>query len=252
MVRSCNRNQTIGISIGPETSRIIAEVISSRIDSEFQKKMPNIPKQSVDRLQDDWFVGVNTLETAETVLSQIATVYRDYGLEINGNKTSINYIISSSGTSWISEIGAFLSHRSDAIRAARLKELLKLSLRLQTEFPTEPVINYVLAIIEGKNSALADVDVLESFLLKSAVISPISLNHICRIILNLQHRTKKLSRNRIGKRFTELAERNLEKGNIYEVIWLVYTLRGLKIPLRSKIISELIETTASSALVDGV
>ena len=35
LVRSCNRNQTIRLPIGPETSRIIAEIISSRIDSEF-------------------------------------------------------------------------------------------------------------------------------------------------------------------------------------------------------------------------
>lgn len=248
LVRACNRNQTIGIPIGPETSRIIAEVISSRIDSDFQDKVPDIPKECVDRLQDDWFIGVNTLEKAETVLSAITAVYRDYGLEINGNKTSIDHIIASSGTSWISEIGAFLSHRAGPIRAARLRELLSLSLRLQSAFPNEPVINYVLSIIEGQHIVSGDVEVLESFLLKAAVISPISMNHICRIILNLQHKTKKVSRQRIGVRFMALAERNLEKGNLYEVIWLVYTLRGLKVPLNSKLISELIETTSSSAL----
>jgi hypothetical protein len=248
LVRSCNRNQTIGIPIGPETSRIIAEIISSRIDSNFQNKMPDIPRQRVDRLQDDWFIGVNTLEKAETVLSTITVVYRDYGLEINGNKTSINHIIASSGTPWVSEIGAFLSHRPGPIRAARLKELLSLSLRLQSEFPNEPVVNYVLSIVEGQQITSGDIEILESFLLKAAVISPISMNHICRIILNLQHKTEKVSRRRVGERFVVLAERNLEKGNIYEVIWLVYTLRGLKISLRSKMISELIEITSSSAL----
>jgi hypothetical protein len=210
--------------------------------------MPDIPRQRVDRLQDDWFIGVNTLEKAETVLSTITVVYRDYGLEINGNKTSINHIIASSGTPWVSEIGAFLSHRPGPIRAARLKELLSLSLRLQSEFPNEPVVNYVLSIVEGQQITSGDIEILESFLLKAAVISPISMNHICRIILNLQHKTEKVSRRRVGERFVVLAERNLEKGNIYEVIWLVYTLRGLKISLRSKMISELIEITSSSAL----
>ena len=124
LVRSCNRNQTIGNPIGPETSRIIAEVISSRIDSDFQIKMPGIPKESLDRLQDDWFIGINTLERAEMVLSAITAIYRNYGLEINGGKTSIEHNIASSGTSWISEIGAFLSHRAGPIRAARLKEFL--------------------------------------------------------------------------------------------------------------------------------
>lgn len=248
LIRACNRNQTIGIPIGPETSRIIAEVISSRIDSDFHDKMPDVPKKSVDRLQDDWFVGVNTLEEAETVLSAITVMYRSYSLEINGNKTSIDHIIASSKSSWISEIGAFLSHRPGPIRAARLKELLLLSLRLQSDSPSEPVVNYVLSIIEGQRIDSGDIEVLESFLLKASVISPISMNHICRIILNLQHHTGKVSRQRISKRFVTLAERNLEKGNLYEVIWLVYTLRGLKVSLHSKKISELMDVTSSSAL----
>lgn len=248
LIRACNRNQTIGIPIGPETSRIIAEVISSRIDSEFHDRMPDIPSESVDRLQDDWFIGVNTLEKAETALSKITVLYREYGLEINGNKTSIDHNIASSKTSWISELGAFLSHRPGPIRSTRLKELLALTLRLQSEFQYEPVVNYVLSILEGQHIESGDIEALESFLLKAAVIAPISMNHICRIILNLQHKTEKVSRQRICKRFLTLAERNLEKGNLYEVIWFVYTLRGLKVPLYSKRISELIEITSSSAL----
>jgi hypothetical protein len=62
LVRACNRNQTMGIPIGPETSRVIAEVISARIDSDFQRSMPRISGGWVDRRQDDWFVGVDTLE----------------------------------------------------------------------------------------------------------------------------------------------------------------------------------------------
>jgi hypothetical protein len=171
LVRTCNRNQTIGIPIGPETSRIIAEVISARIDAGFQGFMPDIPNDRVDRLQDDWFVGVSSLEHAERVLSSIAAIYRNYGLEINGNKTSIDHIIAASGTSWISEIGAFLSHDAGPIRAARLRELLSLSLRLQSDFPNEPVVNYVLSIVEAQHAASQDVEILESFLLKAAVIA---------------------------------------------------------------------------------
>ncbi len=66
LVRSGNRNQTVGIPIGPETSRIIAEIISSRIDQQFSLR-EKLTSTHVDRLQDDWFVGVDTLEKAEVV-----------------------------------------------------------------------------------------------------------------------------------------------------------------------------------------
>lgn len=248
LVRSCNRNQTIGIPIGPESSRIVAEVISSRIDTDFHSRCPQIPRECVDRLQDDWFVGVNSLEKAEKVLSVISSIYREYGLEINGSKTSIESLIASKTTSWIAEIGAFLSHRPGQLNSARLREFLQLCLRLQTEFRSEPVVNYALSVIESSLSSRSEVEILESFLLKAAAISPMSMDRVCRIFLNLQHRTKALSKQRVTSRFTTLAERYMERGHLFEVIWLLYTLRGLKCPLSSKAISEAAETTASSSL----
>ena len=100
LVRSCNRNQTVGIPIGPETSRILAEIISSRIDHDFSEHFlrasgdgKGIDPKTVDRLQDDWSVGTSSLEQAENILSVITRCYREYGLEINGAKTSVTHLM---------------------------------------------------------------------------------------------------------------------------------------------------------------
>ena len=241
LVRACNRNQTVGIPIGPETSRIIAEVISSRIDADFQSHKLDLAAHSVDRLQDDWSVGARTLEQAEDVVTCISSIYRSYGLEINGSKTSVDHIIGSRRKTWISEIGAFLSHRSGSLRGARLREFIILSLRLQSDFQSEPVISYALSVIERAGLINPDIREIESFLLKAAVIAPSSMDKICRIILNLQHTSRGVSAERIGRRFVLLAERNLEKGHHFETIWLLYTLRGLKRPFKSKRLCELSE-----------
>jgi len=247
LVRACNRNQTVGIPIGPETSRIIAEVISSRIDADFQGHELDLAAYSVDRLQDDWSVGAKTLEEAEDVITCISSIYRSYGLEINGSKTSVDHIVGSRRKTWISEIGAFLSHRSGSLRGARLREFIVLSLRLQSEFQSEPVISYALSVIERTGLLNPDIREIESFLLKAAVVAPSSMDKICRIILNLDHKIG-VSAERIGQRFVLLAERNLEKGHHFEAIWLLYTLRGLKRPFKSERLCELSETACSSAL----
>lgn len=248
LVRACNRNQTIGIPIGPETSRIIAEVISSRIDSDFQGHGLTLADHSIDRLQDDWHVGVRTLEQAEDVITCISSIYRSYGLEINGSKTSVDHIVGSKQATWISEMGAFLSHRSGSLHGARLREFITLTLRLQADFQSEPIVSYALSVIERTGLENPDVREIESFLLKAAVIAPSSIDKMCRIILNFHHTSGRISAERIGQRFVILAERNFEKGHHFEVLWLLYTLRGLKRPFKSKKLCELSEGASSSAL----
>ena len=254
-MRSCNRNQTIGLPIGPETSRIIAEILSSRIDLDFVSSLKAVPKNrigieknNVDRLQDDWTVCVPSLERAEHVLSAITKCYREYGLEINGSKTSINHILISRDNGWKSEISSFLLNGLGSLKGARLDDFFSLCLRLQLSFPSDSVLNYALAIIEGHQFNFSDLGKVEAFLMKSAAISPGSLDRICRIILNIQSNTSGLSKKLISDRFIGLAERHIENGALYEVIWLLFTIRGLKQPFRSKRIIDVSESISSSAL----
>lgn len=248
LVRACNRNQTIGIPVGPETSRILAEIISSRIDDDLSTGFEDIEVDSVDRLQDDWFLGVKSLERSEKVLSQIAAAYRDYSLDINGRKTSVTRIIQHFEEGWKTELAGFLSHRPGALRGARLREFLNLTLRLQLEYEKQAVTNYALSVLEDQSFVKSDVEALESFLLKAAVSSPASMSRIAEMILNLDYDTKAVSKERISSRFAELALRSLDNGNTYETIWLVYTLRGLKCLITDKDLVDRISTSNSSVL----
>jgi len=248
LVRSCNRNQTVGIPVGPETSRIIAETISARIDQGYTARFPDSEKDNIDRLQDDWMVGIGTLEAAETVLSAISGLYRDYGLDINGSKTSIDRIVGERESAWISEMKAFLSHRTGSLAGSRLREFLELTLTLQSQNSTASVVSYALSVVEGVVIEAADIPVVESFLIKAAVVAPGSMDRICRVILDVQNRTTALSAKRIGSRFINLVKVALEKGHHYEAIWLLYTLRGLKRPVDIRSLKDLIADVESAAI----
>jgi hypothetical protein len=248
LVRSCNRNQTIGIPVGPETSRIIAEIISSRIDFDFQSQLPGTQNETVDRLQDDWTVGAKSLDQAENILSVISKCYREYGLEINGSKTSVTHLLATKQESWQSEISAFLSHRRGPVSGTRLREFLSLCIRLQLKTPSEAVLNYALAIVERMRFGKRDIEIVESFMLRAAAISPASMDRICRIILNIEFEVGGISKKRFSARFLGLAERHIENGSLYEVLWLLYTLRGLKIPFNSRRLLDFAEDFPSSTL----
>lgn len=248
LVRASNRNQTIGIPIGPETSRIIAEIISCDIDTKFFQQHPNEKPENIDRLQDDWFIGTDTLEQAESLLSSIARVYREFGLEINGSKTSIDHILAQSGTPWVAEIDSFLSHGPKPLSGARLREFLDLTLRLQSANQDSAAVSYSLAVIRSRNFNLDDIELLESFLLKAAILAPIAMDRICTLLINIQVKLGNLALKRVGARMKSLAEQNLENGNLYEAMWQIYTLRGLKIKSSSRKIAEGMEIYSGAAI----
>ncbi|WP_426164043.1 RNA-directed DNA polymerase [Sandarakinorhabdus sp. DWP1-3-1] len=248
IVRACNRNQTVGIPIGPETSRILAEIISSRIDDMISTNSKDFTKNRVDRLQDDWFIGLSSFEKSENAIASISAAYRAYGLDINGSKTSIQRALLHTEEAWQSELGAFLIHRPGPLHGNRLREFLSLVIRLQVQFQQQPVTNYALSVIASHRPLPNDAEMLESFLLKAAVVSPGSMDRICQVLLNLSFKTKRVSSDRIEKRFNELITQNVVNGHDYEVIWLLFTLRGLKQTVTSRILYDSLVNTQSSAL----
>ncbi len=227
LVRACNRNQTVGIPVGPETSRIIADIISARIDSSFIASLKQVKSERIDRLQDDWFVGCSTLEEAELVLSHITAAYRGFGLEINGSKTSIDRVSAVSDQQWVSELGSFLAHSKGVPAGRRLREFLTLGTRMQVAHPAQPVTNYLISTIENSKIAASDTEVVESFLLRAIALSPVSIPGVCRVLINLQYDNRAVSIKRVSQRVRQLIKRHASHGNTLEVLWLIYTLRGL-------------------------
>jgi hypothetical protein len=247
LTRACNRNQTVGIPIGPETSRILSEITSARIDCDFSALSPHLKQLDADRLQDDWTIGAKSLQDSEELLSRISSCYRHYGLEINGSKTSIRHIVNDYAQEWKTELASFLSHRSGPLNGSRLREFLDLSVRLQSQTPSDSVISYSLSVLERSTFSSSDAKYLESFLLRAAAIAPISLPRVCTFLLSL-HTNHKLSSERVSGRLVSLTEHNIEKENHFEVIWLLYTLRGMSTKIKSAQISSKSEYLHSSSI----
>ena len=202
----------------------------------------------VDRLQDDWFIGAISLDQAELVLSKLILTYREYGLEINGSKTSVERTSSISDQQRISEIGAFLSHNESVPRGRRLSEFLSLGIRMQVQYPHQPVVNYVLSVIENRKIARRDSGVVESFLLRAMVLSPVSITSIVRVLINLHHDTKAISVARVVKRLNQELIRHFKNGNTLEIIWILYAIRGLSGRIYVSDINEYILQPNSSAI----
>lgn len=80
--------QTIGIPIGPDTSRIISELVATELESIAHAEIPDLDARAV-RYVDDMIIGLQENESADAVLSKVSSALHEYELEINGEKTSV-------------------------------------------------------------------------------------------------------------------------------------------------------------------
>ena len=101
LVRNGNQQQTIGIPIGPDTSRIISELILSRIDADLTSRSDNtsaVTSRQLFHYIDDYQVGAYTAAEAETYQANFVKAIGRYELRLNDFKTRIDHGLSSHAT----------------------------------------------------------------------------------------------------------------------------------------------------------
>ena len=78
IIRQSQDQQTIGIPIGPDTSRIISELVAGAVDAEFKK---HVGDDVIGvRLVDDIYIGASTHDDAEKWLRAYQHALRQYEL----------------------------------------------------------------------------------------------------------------------------------------------------------------------------
>ena len=80
--------QTIGIPIGPDTSRIVGEIIATSIDV-LLAKTAGFKLRDCMRHVDDLYIAANSRADAEACIASLRMALREYGLEINELKTVV-------------------------------------------------------------------------------------------------------------------------------------------------------------------
>ncbi|AQT45941.1 hypothetical protein BBC0244_022890 [Bartonella apihabitans] len=93
LLRNCNQQQTIGLPIGPDTSRIVSEIILSRIDHELvsSKKLYSLNSNQIYHNVDDYQIGNSSISDSENIQSLFVHVLNKYELNLNEFKTTISH-----------------------------------------------------------------------------------------------------------------------------------------------------------------
>jgi hypothetical protein len=171
LMQDLNNAETNGIVIGPEFSRIFAEIILQRIDRnvvEILKKEGLFHKDDYEifRYVDDYFVFYNEIATRDKILKAYRLQLREYKLHVNESKivqytkpiiTEITiakqrvvdlldkYLIYKIESTGDGEVGRGSIHVSSNKMITKFKTIIK-----ESQVKYKDILNYTLSVIEQK------------------------------------------------------------------------------------------------------
>jgi len=223
LIRQCHDSQTIGISIGPDTSFIIAELILSRIDMKISEKFPNLIGS---RYYDDYSFFLNDKDQLECLLRFIQKELYAYHLEINEKKVSIIEAPSSFYEEYVTNITTF------KFESKRFMTYMHLFFNILWKFaqkePTKEaqIFKYGLSTLLNLKLKIPD-DCWTSFedlLYKTAVVCPMILPTLCHFLD--QHEP---THDSIKKMTEAVFQRHISMNQHCEVSWALWLCKRYNI-----------------------
>lgn len=99
LCRNAQDGQTLGLPVGPDTSRLIAEVVASAIDENLQTRL-KVGKRDASRYIDDYTISSSGGAPGEELLATLRQSAAAFELELNSEKSAIFSTSHRQSTGW--------------------------------------------------------------------------------------------------------------------------------------------------------
>ena len=209
-VRLGQEGRSIGIPIGPYTSRIISEIVGVGIDKELRRN----GHQAV-RHVDDWYVGVAHSETQQRVKADIAAACRTFELDLNQGKTRTLRSGESAAPSWPADISLFGENRSEK-RLEFIDRFFAKAFDLAKAHPDAHVLSCAVQFASRWAIPPDCWDLLESRLLSAARFDPKTISHVAKI---LARHSRHVNHDRVSTLVDDIIRGNAPLEHHFEVSW---------------------------------
>jgi hypothetical protein len=236
--RNAQDGQTIGIPVGPDTSRILAELVAVAIDADLTASGTMGPDQFV-RFVDDFALGASSREQAERLRSVLRRHIHSYELEINEEKTQIKSVFGLDYSSWRHEIRAALP--GFGAQLSKLELYFDKIYSIGRQNPTANCLRYALKQSRAIFTGSKEWPAIEDFLLLSYRMNPTGIPTIVEIIVNRHRNKQDVDLQKIRGFIVAHVPRLAEMEKHAEVAWMLYLALELAIKLPTKCVQTLFE-----------
>ena len=221
--------QTRGIPIGPDTSRVLSELVLTAVDEKFRDRVSGTVAGF--RAVDDYELGFSSPSEAEEALANLQSALSTYELQLNEQKTRIVDLPTALEESWPHRLRHARIRSGTRHQINDLLSLFSLAFELAVDNRERSVLRYAIRICRGSNLGNQAWPAYQQLLLQCAAAEPGTLRYVTAELRTWWNNGRKLDLDRIQDLTSKLIRRHVPLGHGSEVAWAVWMSIVLKAPL---------------------
>lgn len=244
-VRRGNEDQTLGIPVGPDTSRLLSEIVAVAVDKMLKDKLDLTSDRAV-RHVDDWYIGFDTLGEAEAAMAVLASSCRDFQLEIHPEKTRCIHVPRETVPEWPMALRSIRFATKSAQQRSSIEHFFSQAFHYAEIHKKDNVLSYAVSRTRNIKVQPENWHTYETYLLKAARANTTTLPAIVQILTSYNSSGFKLGLDRIGKLITDLVRNGAPMAFHAEVAWALFLAKALAIRLPAAALLPVTELESSA------
>lgn len=230
VLQSCQDRETFGIPVGPDTSRVIAELLMAGIESD-ERFSQCISGRPAARLIDDFIVGFDDEESTRSALAALRNALWKFNLQLNNEKTKVIESRLIFEEKWKPELRRYPISPSDGHRQRQdIQALVDLTLQHCAEHKTDAPASWACTRLASVSYLDQNFGSALDALLRLARDFPVCTRFVVAFLINNQARISPGPlQERVSRWVKIMVKGHLLQGHDSEGAWCLLAASVLKI-----------------------
>ncbi|TWB75996.1 RNA-directed DNA polymerase [Bradyrhizobium sacchari] len=250
-LRQGQDGQTIGIPVGPDASRYVAELICTAIDDDFITRVKHDDISFIRHVDDVW-IGAQSHSDVERALWLYRNCLREFELDINETKTRIYGANFRFTDAWPSDIASRLElalGSAEHRREERLRAALEFAFDMSVTSGDDGILKYAIRQLDRSDQQWDEWGTLQPFLMRAAIHFGHTLDYVVRVLVWRKLTKDDLDDERWRNIIHALLDRHGRLGNDSEVCWLIFAAEVLQTGIPEAIAHTIIKNCGALSIV---
>jgi hypothetical protein len=248
-LRESRDGQTVGISIGPDTSWLVSELVLARVDEQLCRSHPRLRTRAF-RVVDDMTFYASSLGEAHDVLADYQHLLAEFELALNPTKVAVVDGLEPARAPWVSTLRQ-LRYREDRddLLASDVMDVFASAFDLRQRYPTDGVLSYAIKMCDPFPGGTHSWPIYRDLVLASVSQEPSTLRHVYQVLTFAKGHGLDVNDDRLVQVLNEACAHHARYDHGYEVSWILTILRELFLPLDSDAAQLVAEMEDNASLV---